>query len=70
LEVQSQDCKKTETKPDPDRPGPEIPRTVEDRNHGPVFGLTGFWKFQDREKTGLTGLNQSLQSEKLPKYVL
>jgi len=53
-----------------DRPGPEIPRTVKDRNRGPVFGLSGFWKFQDREKTGLTGLNQSLQSKKLPKYVL
>ena len=50
---------KKPTEPDPDCPGPEIPRTVKDRNRGLVFGPSGFWKFQDREKTGLTGLNQS-----------
>ena len=63
MEVQSQDYKKTETEPDLNRSGPEIPRTVEDRNRGPVFGLQQFLKFEDREKTGLTGHNQSLQSK-------
>jgi len=39
LKVQSQDWKKTETGPDQDRSRPEILKTDQDRNHGPVFGL-------------------------------
>ena len=30
------------TGPDPDQSGPEIPKTVEDRNCSPVFGLSRF----------------------------
>jgi len=60
LEVQSQDWKKTETRLDQTALGPQILRTGKDRNRGPVLGLSGFLKFRDRGKTGLTGLNQSL----------
>ena len=40
LEVQSQDQKKTVTRPDPDRSGPQIIKTNEDHNRGPVYGLS------------------------------
>jgi len=39
LKVQSQDWKKTETGPDQDQSRPEILKTDQDRNRGPVFGL-------------------------------
>jgi len=55
---------RTQTTQDQKFPGPSK------TNRSLVFGPSGFWKFQDRQKTGLTGLNQSLQPEKLPKYVL
>jgi len=58
---------KTGKKPRPDRDQTTWDRnfagTGKDRNRGPVFGLSGFLKFRDREKTGLTGLNQSLQPQ-------
>ena len=65
MEVQLQDCKKTGTEPDSNWSGPRIPRTGEDRNHSLVFGPSHFQKFEDQEKTGLTGLNQSLDFEEL-----
>jgi len=70
LEVQSQDWKKTKTEPDPDCWRPEIPRTVKDCNHGLVFGLSWFQKFQDWQKTGWTSLNQSFYPKTLPNYKL
>jgi len=63
LKVQSQDWKKTETGPDQDRSRPEILKTDQDRNRGPVFGPSPFWKIKDRAKTGLSGLNRSLQTQ-------
>ena len=59
---------KTGKKPRPNRDQTTWDRkfsgTGKDRNRSPVFGLWQFLKSEDREKTGLTGLNQSLQSEK------
>ena len=43
------------TRPDRDRSGPQIIKTDEDRNRGPVNGPLWIQKFQDRAKTGLTG---------------
>ena len=37
-------------------------RTDQDRNRGPVFGPSAFWKIKDRAKTGLCGLNRSLST--------
>jgi hypothetical protein len=59
LEVRPQDWKKTGTEPGLDQSGPEFFKTDEDRNRGPVFGLSKISKTKDRGKTGLTGLNQS-----------
>jgi len=58
---------KTGKKPRPDRDQTtwdhKFTGTDEDRNRGPVFGPSSFLKFKDREKTGLTGLNWSLQPQ-------
>jgi hypothetical protein len=67
LEVQSQDWKKTETGLDQDCPRLEIPKTIKDCNRGPVFSLSQFRKFKDRQKTSLTGLNWS-SPELVTKY--
>ena len=58
MKVQSQDWKKTETGPDQDRSRPEIHKTDQDHNRGPVFGPLPFSKIKDQAKTGLSGLNQ------------
>jgi len=58
---------KTGKKPRPDRDQTVWDRkfagTGKDRNRGPVFGPSRFWKFEDRAKTGLTSLNRSLQPQ-------
>jgi hypothetical protein len=41
-----------------DRSRPEILKTDQDRNRGPVFGPSPFSKIKDRAKTGLSGLNR------------
>jgi len=49
------------TKTDQDR---KFPGPTKDHNRGPVCGPSQFLKFKDREKTGPTGLNQSLQLQR------
>jgi hypothetical protein len=62
VKVQLQDQRKTETGLDLNQSRPEIIRTDRDRNHGPVFGPSSFWKIKDRAKTGLSSLNRSFGS--------
>jgi len=50
LKVQLQDWKKTETGLDLNQSRPEIIKTNQDRNRGPVLGPSRFWKIKDRVK--------------------